>query len=207
MSFPGNPYQRPCGCMSNQPCTCQPCPPPCPPPQSSLTRCWAEIQAFKDLVAAIIGEIGGPIKTGPIQGVVDGSQAMPGMVGEVASAAIVGQYTAAALQAQTVNTLILQPGDWDVQASCEFSAGINGAFYQLSVVPSGVSGPMLASLNADVAAPVSGGPAPVLNMNSIMTQANITVPTLLAFNLTTNTAAAGTAGGNFTLRVRARRMR
>jgi hypothetical protein len=73
---------------------------------------------------------------GPIQGVVDGSVAAPGMVGEYINAITAGILPpSTATQTFTTTPLVLPPGDWDIQAYLEVNQLADGAQLQMVPVP------------------------------------------------------------------------
>lgn len=175
----------------------------------NIRSCWRQIAELKQIIAEIIGEIGGPVKTGPIMGVVNGTNAKQGMVGEVVTTSLDGTFTAAP-QSQALSSVVLQPGDWDVSLKCSLLApagstiGNTGGSIELSPLPAGVK-PMKAEF-------YTAGTNKVMSvgMSAEPTQVNITTPTLLAFMLKTNQTGYATgdeAGGTFTVQVYARRMR
>lgn len=90
---------------------------------------------------------------GPIIGVVDGSDAAPGEVGEFLTA--VGSFAYAAgtvsgtTSTGTINLITMPPGDWDLTVSASFTNVITAAvFYLNPPTPTGMSNSM-AGLNAD----------------------------------------------------------
>jgi hypothetical protein len=154
-----------------------------------------------------------PATTGPIIGVVDGSSARPGEVGEVMRITVQGNFTDVS-QVQAVSTLILSPGDWDYATTCYCapvattgSQVLSGLRYQsVESTPAGVT-PIITWVLEDIAA--AGGASGGLYwpiIFSLPAQATVAVPTLLAFNLYTNYIGTGSAG-LFYFTARARRMR
>jgi hypothetical protein len=200
---------RPPGCQcDDDPCTCG-CQDRQPEPCcggggiGDLVECYNQIEALRRVVRDILDEMGGPIKTGPVRGIIDGSTARPGDVGELVANVVSGSFPASSMQ-QVVSALVLQPGDWQVEASCLLSAagaGIFGGDFFLTPLPTGVNNNMRGvnystTLNTQV------------QMNAPTAQVNVTVPTLLAFRLETNTTqAVGASGGTFQFSCSARRMR
>ena len=83
---------------------------------------------------------------GPIIGVVDGSDAAPGEVGEFIKGSTTVNYAAGTSTQVTVTILNLPPGDWDVTSSAQFSTLIEGAFFELNPLPVGVSNKMIGFL-------------------------------------------------------------
>lgn len=74
--------------------------------------------------------------SGPTQGVTDGSDAAPGMVGEIitASLAAASAVTLSNGTAKTVISIALTPGDWDVDAKVNhLLAGVTSTKFQGSI--------------------------------------------------------------------------
>src|SRR5262249_31128420 len=112
---------------------------PCCPPNLDFMQCWNEIAKFKEIIRQVIGEIGGPIKTGPIQGVTDGSEAKPGEVGEYLQTTTTITYPAATSSVQNISAAIIPPGDWDLYSMVETIGSVNSIDYTLLPQPVGVS--------------------------------------------------------------------
>jgi hypothetical protein len=182
-----------------------------------LRQCYDQINELKQLIRCILQDMttgpGGGIMM-PIQGVTDGSAAKAGQVGEFVTGSSQGTVTTAANQTQMLSPLVLQPGDWDCQATLWSGAALNGVSGYLSPTPSGVTQvpvvgvpasvqPTPLSIWTSLVSAIEGG----VWMHSGRAQANISVPTLLPFTLQFNILGAGTTAGNFTLFVSARRMR
>jgi hypothetical protein len=204
-----------CQCGGSGPCTCQPGP-PCPPSPGAwgnrLQQCWSEIQQFRCFIKEVLGDI---TRTGPIIGDVTGKPAQPGQVGEFVSNAVAGSFTAA-LQTQTISAIILQPGDWEVQAEVLFAnaaapLAITGALLLLNPVPTGLASNMFTIDARPQTSPALGTVVPAdangwFQLISPEVQAVVSVPTLLAFSVTTNLNGTGTSG-TFNFITRARRAR
>lgn len=96
-----------------------------PPPNPVRGHFWwngTTLQMFDGAAwVSIVGGAGGA-------GVTDGSDAGPGIVGEVMSAASVTQLNAAASETNftVINTLNLTPGDWEVNASLFINTSMVG---------------------------------------------------------------------------------
>lgn len=203
------------------PCPPQTCPPPVPPDDCGcgcdqppfgawgmqLRDCWKQIEALKCIIKQIMDEMGGPVKTGPIQGVVDGSTALAGDVGEYVQATIGGTFPAAP-NSQAISPLVLQPGDWDVDGALSVQPNTNEGFglvqLMLSPTPTGASGNMFsyAFPNQGATSVEEWGAQIILPR----IQLTCSIPTLLAFTLQTNVQAAA-AAGTWSFNVNARRMR
>lgn len=199
-------WQQPCTCgCSHPPGT--PCPPPecrpCPPDPSWML--WGQqllywnqqVQQLKNLVKEIVEEIGGPIHTGPIQGVTDGSDAAPGMVGEWVSLTQTMSYPAGG-GTQVYSMGVLQPGDWDMQAFCNPETDVSTLQFYLNPIPAGVEGGNLPGW-------FDGGGGDVQNVlvTSPICRGNFSVPTLLPMTL----VLSATAATQVELTINARRMR
>src|SRR5215475_1244627 len=133
-------------------------PAPCPGDPcldaGSIDQCWRQIKALRQIIEDILGEMGGPIKTGPIQGITDGSVALPGRVGEVAENLIVFPFTGQP-QTVTISVMVLQPGDWQAWglaalSTTDFSDTLFNADARLNPWPiTGVSNRMESSFGID----------------------------------------------------------
>lgn|SRR5215475_9357036 len=197
---PGSPGHDHCGCGGHCDGHCG--------NLNSITRCWRQIAELKEIIEQIIGEVGGPIKTGPIMGVVNGSLAKSGMVGEVITASVTGAFTAAA-QNQAISAAVLTPGDWQVACTCRVLAtqgstdGFTGASFQLNPLP-----PSVAPIEASFYGKENAFDLLLSSPSSVV---NVTTPTLMAFQLFTNQqiweASATGDAGSFTFTIMARRMR
>jgi hypothetical protein len=203
----------PCSCGRPGPCTCGGSAPSPGAWQGHLQQCWNDIQQFRCFILQVLGDI---TRQGPIIGDISGKPAQPGQVGEYVSNSVTGNFTTG-LQTQSVSAIILQPGDWEVEAECLFLGptgtplNLNGAMFVLGPPPSGASSNMYTVDAHPLTAPAAGA-VPTADITGwaqlISPRAQIVsaVPTLVAFNLTTNLQSAGTAGTfNFTttaLRVR-----
>jgi len=138
----------------------------------------------------------------PLIGVTNGSDAQPGQVGEFHQFNVNGSYTAAP-QTQMISVATLQPGDWTVQAFCNFTGTTGGVFFSIpnSNYPAGLANNMSGFL-AD--------PGTISNIQCIgvPSRALISVPTLFAFEIDTNTTNSGSAAaGTFAFFMVARRAR
>jgi hypothetical protein len=190
---PPHPDDCDCGCRDD----CDPCrTPDC----DSLVDCWNQINALKRIIRDIINDMGGPVQTGPIQGVTDGSTAQTGMIGEVVHNTSNGTFGAGQTQ-NVVSALVLPPGDWDVQGCCTMTAdapAITSAQFHLSPVPAGMHSTMTTGMANDSVSTMTN-----LQLTSMTTTASVSVPTLLVYMLTTAT----TTDGTWQFQARARRMR
>lgn len=79
---------------------------------------------------------------GPIIGVVDGSNAAPGEVGEFITASAFFSYAANTANTGTINLINVPPGDWDFTISASFSTLIGSALFELQPLPVGMSNSM-----------------------------------------------------------------
>jgi hypothetical protein len=177
----------------------------------NLRSCWSQIKELKEIISDIIEDMGGPISTGPISGVVDGSNATAGQVGEYFVGNSTGSFATTANQTQTLSPLVLSPGDWDVQGCLWVDEPVNGIYFYLNPVPTGIATYPIGSNTATPLVGTTGSitavPSEGLWVHTSRAQASLSVPTLLPFTLITNTQSAGTAAGSFTLFLSARRMR
>ena len=134
--------------------------------------------------------------TGPIIGVVDGSDAKPGEVGEwhLFTQVIAVPVT---YQVTPVGMGVVPPGDWDCSVFAEADVFVSALGFYLGPT-AGVSGALSA-----LSTPVGGNLARV---NSSIARLLVSVPTLVVLNLESNNLAGGSAG-NVTATLTARRMR
>jgi hypothetical protein len=149
--------------------------------------------------------VGGGVQ--PAVGVINGSNAKPGIVGEVLYQEVDGTFPNTAGFTQSVSALVLSPGDWNVSVFVQFvTAWTTGVYFNLSPQPVGI----VSDMRCVTGALATTAPTFVdLSITGPVAQANITVPTLLAFSLVTNYAGAATGQptGNFIWQTFARRMR
>jgi hypothetical protein len=140
----------------------------------------------------------------------NGSQALPGQVGEFVQGRINGTFNAPnqQLTSVAVTPLALMPGDWDVVASCQFSLGypstITGANLILSPVPTGAQSDMQTWLVANFQ-PIQELDA--FTIVSPRTQINVSVATPLMFSIGVWNWTGAAASPQWALYVTARRMR
>lgn len=189
----------------------------CPPGgMDALMKCYCDVQAATAFIcsvmvtciqnnpavtAAIIAAIEKSGSNLPLIGVTNGSDAQPGQVGEFVTFSVFAPYPTSELQ-QTIVAGVLQPGDWNVWAWTAYSTYVTGALMNLNPQPPGFFDTMTAQIYAG-----SGTDEQGLVVVAPMTQASLSVPTLVSFGVLTNANGAGVAAGNVYLYVRARRMR
>jgi hypothetical protein len=143
---------------------------------------------------------------GPIIGVVDGSDAAPGEVGEFLTAT--GSFAYAAGTATgvtstgTIALLNMPPGDWDFTVSANFSTLITSALFNLSPIPTGMSNEMF-GLNGNFTV---GGEETVIIIGQ-SARGSFAVTTMLTFNVQVYQAAVALPAGTMTMRIEARRRR
>jgi hypothetical protein len=131
----------------------------------------------------------------PRVGVVDGSNAAPGEIGEYYTNTTTVNVTGGISQTQSVTAGTLPPGDWLVVASLQLDEGVAGMYMALSPLPAGVSNDMSAEAFVNIAAGggiVTGGGV----VNSHPARASLTANTPFVFSVQTN--YAGTPGGDNT---------
>lgn len=203
MTIPFPKFPPGCSC-GRTPCTCAP--PSWAGAGLRLRECWKEIEQLKCLIAEIIKDMGGPVATGPIQGVVDGSDAAQGIVGEYVSGSGTLAYTAnPGITTGPVMPIVIQPGDWDITSSLTCSSIYGAAFFILDPVPAGMSNSMIGGIIATTALAGVETDAVVIGRAA---RGSFKVPTLLPFRVTINqTPLAALPAGIATLAIEARRMR
>jgi hypothetical protein len=191
------PFPPACGCGQN-PCVCEP---EWGKWAFRLRECFNEVEQFKQLVADVIRQLGGPIE----RGITDGSNARQGEVGEYVTGSATFNYAAApATSTGVVVPLVLQPGDWDISGFILFSTLVGGSSAMLTPMPAGFSNDMLGTIDLG-ATPSTAGLLSVLQLSTV--RANVTVPTPLALTLTVFQDVAGYTAGFATVTTEARRMR
>lgn len=194
-----------------------PCPPTTHPPGcqcgcggnpswgNDLFQCWEQMSQLKCIVQQIMNECGGPIKTGPIQGVVDGSPAAPGQVGEFISGTAAFSYGAGVPPAGnpwlgTVSPLVVPPGDWDIGLVGASPYNVGGGV-EVQPLPTGLADKLQATIatgvgTVDLAYTIWAGPVRGL----------FSVPTLIPVLVSVYSVAA-TPADTVNVTVFARRMR
>jgi hypothetical protein len=175
-------------------------PPDCGCGFGGLMQCWQDIAQFQQFLQCMLSQMG-PY---PVQGVTDGSAALPGNIGEYMDFTVTQSVTLVASVSQIVNFNmgVLSPGDWDVMAFLTPSLELNVVTYVLSPQPTGFSTNMAAS-QATTAGPMQ--PEIWATLASARARASITVPTLIVFAVNLGSQVAST--GNVSMNVTARRMR
>jgi hypothetical protein len=143
---------------------------------------------------------------GPIIGVVDGSDAAPGEVGEFLTGG--GSFNYAAGSAAGVTTtgqldlLNMPPGDWDFTVSAAFSTLITSALFRLNPQPTGVSNQMF-GLNGNFT--MAGEETSIIIGQSA--RGSFAVTTLMSFEVQVYQGTAALPAGLMTMRIEARRRR
>lgn len=183
----------------------------CPPGGlDNLMQCWCDVQAAQSFIcammiqciqqnpavtAAIIAAIEASGSSLPLIGVTNGTDAQPGQVGEWVR--LTNSFTVPGGNNTTViNMGVLQPGDWDCWAWLGMQMVLNDASFALNPVPAGFSDTLTQSLAVTNTSSVTW-------LLAFPVRALISVPSLLAFNVTTgNPGAAGTCELEFAARRR-----
>jgi len=143
---------------------------------------------------------GNPIVMGSVlklKGVVDGSSAAAGEVGEYLEATA-GSFALAAGGSSTAVSLVLTPGEWDVQGHSYFSAGVATPFGYAALGPNANT---LNTVNGYCVGSYGSGNGDVWLATGVI-RYNVTVNTTVY--LTVQLSANGTHGAS---RIRARRVR
>lgn len=144
---------------------------------------------------------------GPIIGVVDGSDAAPGEVGEFITG--IGTFAYAvypAVSNGTINLLNVPPGDWDFTVSASYTSVIDGSNFALSPKPTGMSNDMIGE-NANF---LVGTTVPALNLVLVGQSArgSFAVATMLTFAVNVdNSGTPGAGPGTMAMRIEGRRRR
>lgn len=168
---------------------------------SGAMDCWQQISNFKAFLTQVLSEMG-PI---PLTGVVDGSNAAPGDVGEYITGVSQVPYAASpAVTVVFVNPLVVPAGDWNLWAHMTCTTLVGGASFDLSPVPTGMSNGLDGLVWTDVNVGGSDNEGLVVGM---MGRGNFTVATSLPFRVGINQSAGGLTAGTAVLQVEGRRMR
>lgn len=175
--------------------------PPWPP---DLEECWDKVKATKELLKKMLADVldENPellAKTQPVFGVTDGSNALPGTVGEFVELHAPDIAFPTATTTSTAIAGILPAGDWAVQAYAYVSGAVTGAQFYLDPQPPGVSDSMGAVLA------LSGQEN--ITLVGPMVRASLSAATVLTFSATTNNEGPGAAPGTMSVRVNAWRVR
>lgn len=140
---------------------------------------------------------------GPIIGVVDGSNAAPGEVGEFLTAEGNFDYAAGVESQGTVNLINLPPGDWDMTIVGGFSTVIGIGLFELSPQPTGVSN-LMVGLNGNLG-PMSPEAVVIVGQSA---RGSFAVNTMLTFLVKVDQSiTAGLPAGVMTLDIECRRRR
>jgi hypothetical protein len=140
---------------------------------------------------------------GPIIGVVDGSDAAPGEVGEFMTAIGTFNYAAGVANTGSITLINMPPGDWDFTISSSFTTLIGSALFELQPIPTGMSNSMF-GLNGNFGAMA---PETVIIIGQ-SARGSFAVNTVMTFLVEVDQAiTAGLPAGVMTLRIEARRRR
>lgn len=186
----------------------------CPPGgMDALLQCYCDVQAATKFICsvmvtciqtnpavvdAILAAIAASGSSVPLIGVTNGSAAQPGQVGELVEYNLTQTVTVPTTGITTIfNMGVLQPGSWFVQAVIFPGMATDNMSFGLSPTPAGFTtaceGGMAVTTSAE--SYLVGQPA----------SANISLPTLLAFNVALQSTTPATAPVTlqvFALRVR-----
>lgn len=149
-----------------------------------------------------------PPVPGPIIGVVDGSDAAPGQVGEFLTAVGTFHYAAGATggvgSTGTINLINMPPGDWDFTISASFTDLISSALFLLNPFPvTGMSNEMF-GLNGNFTSSMEAETVIIVGQSA---RGSFAVTTPLVFEVQVFQGAAGLPAGTMSLRIEARRRR
>lgn len=180
--------------MSSFPAGC------CPPggDMSALLQCYCDVQAATAFISKVVTDLAandpafqqalvdGIAASGsnlPLIGVTNGSDAQPGQVGEWVLLKQTNVPAGAGTVIQTLTMGVLQPGDWDVWGHMIYDQFSYGQFV-LNPVPAGFSGDLNSFLT---------GVTQNASVTSTVTRALISVPSLIAMQVTTTNPGAATS--------------
>ena len=144
---------------------------------------------------------------GPIVGVVDGSDAAPGEVGEFLIAAGTFNYAAgtAAGQGSTGHIALINmpPGDWDLTVSAAYTNLISSSLFFLDPLPTGMSNAMF-GLNGNFTFPGEAENVIIIGQSA---RGSFAVNTQLTFQVQVFQSSTALPAGTMTLGIEARRRR
>ena len=144
---------------------------------------------------------------GPIIGVVDGSDAAPGEVGEFLTMTGTFNYGAGTASGAgftgQIALLNVPPGDWDFTVSASYSNLISSSLFFLNPQPTGVSNEMF-GLNGNFTFPGEAEDVVIIGQSA---RGSFAVPTLLSFEVQVYQSSTALPAGVMTMRVEARRRR
>lgn len=145
---------------------------------------------------------------GPIVGVVDGSDAAPGEVGEFLTALQSVNYTGGTHIETSITLINMPPGDWDMQASASFSTHVGSVLFELVPIPTGMSNAMVGWMGVFSATASPAVDAEDLVLIGQSARGSFAVPTPLAFDIQVDqSTASGLPSGVMLIRIEARRRR
>lgn len=149
-----------------------------------------------------------PPVPGPIIGVVDGSDAAPGQVGEFLTAVGTFAYAAGATggvgSTGFINLITMPPGDWDFTIAASFTDLISSALFLLNPFPvTGMSNEMF-GLNGNFTSSMEAETVIIIGQSA---RGSFAVTTPLRFEVQVFQGAAGLPAGTMALRIEARRRR
>lgn len=143
---------------------------------------------------------------GPITGVVDGSDAAPGQVGEFLTAIGTFAFAAGAAGGVTshgrIDLLNTPPGDWDFTVSASFDTVITSAWLLLNPKPTGMSNQMYGLIGN-----FSGTEIETVIIIGQPARGSFAVTTLMSFEVEVFQGSAATPAGIMSMRLEARRRR
>jgi len=170
---------------------------------AGLNACYDSVQMMEQILAKVVCDLAtnnaafaqclveAIAKSGssvPLIGVTNGSDAQPGQVGEFFAPPAVAFPVPAGNNTVNITTGVLQPGDWDLWSDAAPGGAVQVLYFSLNPQPPGFSS------NGGGYSESSGGAANATL--GLPTRALISVPTLLAWTITTQAATAVT-GSNF----------
>ena len=144
---------------------------------------------------------------GPIIGVVDGSDAAPGEVGEFLTMSGTFSYGAGTAggigYTGQIALLNVPPGDWDFTVSSSYSNLITASAFFLNPQPTGMSNEMF-GLNGNLTFPGEVEEVVIIGQSA---RGSFAVATLLSFEVQVYQSSTALVAGVMTMRVEARRRR
>jgi len=189
-------------------------PPGCFSELARLNQCYNEVQMMEMILSKVVCDLAtnnvafqqclvdAIAKSGsnvPLIGVTNGADAQPGQVGQWVTQYFTGAVTGATNQV-VLQSLTLQPGDWDFWCVAQTEGQVNDAQFTLNPTPAGLAG----SIYTYLALP---GTSAFLTVVSTTCRMLTAVPVLMPFQLTFNSVGAGPGATNYSFTFSARRTR
>jgi len=180
---------------------------------AGLNACYDSVQMMEQILAKVVCDLAtnnaafaqclveAIAKSGsnvPLIGVTNGADAQPGQVGEYVSFASATINIPTAANSQTVTLGTLQPGDWDMWLTTTQLSQVHDMGLYLASQP---------GFAVPIASIFMGSGGEIIQLVTSTSRGLVSVPTLIAVNVITNQAGAGSAASTTEVTFMARRRR